>query len=58
MPGTPVVLTGDRATHRVACLNPPTAERRRPALPLRDGFVAAPAPGSVVDELATVEVPA
>jgi len=58
VPGTPVVLTGDRATHRVACLNLPTAEEAEAGMPLRDGFVAAPAPGSVVDELATAEVPA
>ena len=58
MPGTPVVLTGDRATHRVACLNLPTAEEAEAGMPLRGGFVAAPAPGSVVDELATAEVPA
>ncbi len=56
--GTPLVLTGDRATHRIACLNPPTAEEAEAGMPLRPGFVAAPAPGSVVDELATVEVPA
>ena len=58
VPGMPVVLTGDRATHRLACLNPPTAEEAEAGMPLRPGFVAAPAPGSVVDELAIAEVPA
>jgi oligopeptide transport system ATP-binding protein len=40
-----IVATGPRATHRVACYNPPTAEEAVAGRPLRPGFVAAPPPG-------------
>jgi oligopeptide transport system ATP-binding protein len=43
-PAVESVTTGPRATHRVACWNPPTAEEGVAAQPLRDGFVAADAP--------------
>jgi oligopeptide transport system ATP-binding protein len=55
--GAPVVLTGSAATHRIACLNPPTAEEAAAGMPLRPGFVAAPAPTGAIDELAAVQVP-
>jgi oligopeptide transport system ATP-binding protein len=50
-PTTSVVTTGPEATHRIACLNPPTREEAVAGRPLRDGFRPAPAPGSVVDDL-------
>lgn len=49
--GTPVVLTGPRATHRIACHNPPTVEERVAGRPLRPGFTPAPVPPGVVDEV-------
>ena len=50
--GTRVVLTGPDTTHRIACHNPPTPEEATAGMPLRPGFIAAPPPGVVVDELA------
>ncbi len=49
--GTPVVMTGSTATHQIACHNQPTAEERLTGHPLRPGFVPAPAPAGVVDEV-------
>ena len=49
--GTPVVMTGPGATHRIACHNQPTAEERVVGHPLRPGFTAAVAPAGVVDEV-------
>jgi oligopeptide transport system ATP-binding protein len=47
-----VITTGPDATHRIACHNPPTADEARAGRPLRDGFVAAPPPQQVLEELA------
>jgi oligopeptide transport system ATP-binding protein len=52
VPSTSVVATGAGATHCIACLNPPTADEAKAGRPLRDGFTAATAPGTIVDELA------
>jgi oligopeptide/dipeptide ABC transporter ATP-binding protein len=49
--GTPVVMTGPRATHQIACFNPPTHEEAIAGKPLREGFVAAPPPGGILDEV-------
>ncbi len=49
---TRVVETGPAATHRIACHNPPTAEEGAAGRPLRHGFLAAPPPGDIADELA------
>ena len=46
-----VVTTGTDATHRFACHNPPTTEEVAAGRPLRDGFTAAPVPGTVIDRL-------
>jgi len=46
------VTSGPGATHRIACHNPPTAAEAAAGRPQRPGFVAAPPPGIVVDELA------
>jgi oligopeptide/dipeptide ABC transporter ATP-binding protein len=54
--GGPVVTTGPGATHRIACHNPPTAAEAVAGRPLREGFVAAPPPGTVIDELAEGDV--
>jgi oligopeptide transport system ATP-binding protein len=51
-PGEQVVPTGDRATHRISCHNPPTREEAVAGFPQRPGFVAAPPPEGHVDELA------
>jgi oligopeptide/dipeptide ABC transporter ATP-binding protein len=51
-PSQPVVTSGPGATHLVACHNPPTHEEALAGRPLRDGFEAAPPPGTVLDELA------
>ncbi len=50
-PGTPIVRSGPDATHLAACHNPPTQEEAAAGRPLRDGFVAAPPPGTTIDEL-------
>jgi oligopeptide/dipeptide ABC transporter ATP-binding protein len=49
--GETVVATGEHATHRIACSNPPTAAEAAAGRPLRDGFVAAPPPEGAIDEL-------
>ena len=49
--GEAVVTTGEHATHRIACHNPPTAEEATAGRPLRDGFTAAPPPAGAIDEL-------
>jgi oligopeptide/dipeptide ABC transporter ATP-binding protein len=41
---TAIVTTGPRASHRVSCHNPATAEEARAGHPLRSGFVAAAPP--------------
>ena len=53
--GTVVIATGDTATHRVACHNPPTVEEAVAGRPQRTGFVAAPPPEDIPDELVPVE---
>jgi oligopeptide/dipeptide ABC transporter ATP-binding protein len=50
-----VRTSGPEATHRVACHNRPTRDEAAAGRPLREGFVAAPPPGSVVEELAPTE---
>jgi oligopeptide/dipeptide ABC transporter ATP-binding protein len=50
-----VVTTGNDATHRFACHNPPTAEEAAAGRPLREGFVAAPPPGTVIERLVEAE---
>jgi oligopeptide transport system ATP-binding protein len=50
-----VVTTGSDATHRFACHNPPTAEEAAAGRPLREGFVAAPPPGTVIERLTEAE---
>ncbi len=49
--GTPVVMTGPHATHRIACHNQPTVEERVAGRPLRPGFTPAPAPPGMIDEV-------
>jgi oligopeptide transport system ATP-binding protein len=49
--GDAVVETGPRATHRVACHNQPSPDEVAVGRPLREGFVPAPPPGEVVQEL-------
>ncbi len=53
--GAPAAAT--TATHRIACHNPPTPEEAQAGRPLGEGFRPAPAPGSMVDELADAELP-
>lgn len=53
-----VVATGPRATHRIACHNPPTPAEAEAGRPLREGFVPAAPPTAVVDELAATAIPA
>jgi len=43
-PGAAVRTTGPRATHRIACWNPPTADEATAGAPLREGVVPAPPP--------------
>jgi oligopeptide transport system ATP-binding protein len=50
--GDPVVATGSRATHLIACHNPATQDEASAGRPLRAGFVAAPPPPDAIDELA------
>jgi oligopeptide/dipeptide ABC transporter ATP-binding protein len=52
--GEPTVLTGQDATHRLACHNPPTPEEAVAGRPLREGFRPAPPPGSVTEAMAGV----
>ncbi len=51
-PVSTVVATGPGATHQIACHNPPLPEEARTGRPTRPGFVAAPPPDAVFDELA------
>jgi oligopeptide transport system ATP-binding protein len=46
-----VVTTGTGATHLFACHNPPTEEEVVAGRPIREGFVAAPPPGTVIERL-------
>jgi oligopeptide transport system ATP-binding protein len=46
-----VVTTGTSATHLYACHNPPTEEEVAAGRPIREGFVAAPPPGTVIERL-------
>ena len=50
-----VVTTGSDATHRFACHNPPTAEEAAAGRPLREGFVAASPPGTIIERLTEAE---
>ncbi len=50
--GQPVERTGSRATHQIACHNPPMPEEAAAGRPLRDGFTAAVPPEGALDELA------
>ncbi|HEY8169210.1 MAG TPA: ABC transporter ATP-binding protein, partial [Candidatus Limnocylindrales bacterium] len=52
--GEAVVLTGQSATHRMACHNPPTREEAVAGRPLRQGFRAAPPPGGPSEAMAGV----
>jgi oligopeptide transport system ATP-binding protein len=54
-PGVRVRTSGPEATHRVACHNRPTPEEAVAGRPLREGFVPAPPPGSVFEDLAPTE---
>jgi oligopeptide transport system ATP-binding protein len=54
IPGAPIVATGDRATHRIACHNPPTPEEAAHGHPERPGHVPAPAPAGQLDELVSL----
>jgi oligopeptide/dipeptide ABC transporter ATP-binding protein len=47
--------SGPDATHQVACHNRPTPEEADAGRPLREGFVAAPPPDAVVEDLAPTE---
>ncbi len=49
--GAPLVMTGPSATHRIACHNPPTVAERISGHPERPGFLAAPAPAGMIDEV-------
>jgi oligopeptide/dipeptide ABC transporter ATP-binding protein len=46
-----VQMTGSQATHRYACHNPPTEAEAVAGQPLREGFTAAPPPGTVIERL-------
>jgi oligopeptide transport system ATP-binding protein len=46
-----VVTTGTGATHLFACHNPPTEEEVVAGRPIRESFVAAPPPGTVIERL-------
>ncbi len=43
--GATIQTTGPRATHQIACWNPPMGEEALAGMPLREGFVPAPPPG-------------
>jgi oligopeptide/dipeptide ABC transporter ATP-binding protein len=53
VPGAAIVTTGEHATHRIACHNPPTPEEAVHGHPSRPGHVPAPAPAGQLDELAS-----
>jgi oligopeptide transport system ATP-binding protein len=46
-----VIPTGPEATHRYACHNPPTEEEVVAGRPLREGFIPAPPPSTVIERL-------
>ena len=48
------MLTGSKASHRMACHNPPTHEEAVAGRPMRQGFRAAPPPGSATETMAGV----
>jgi oligopeptide transport system ATP-binding protein len=50
-----VVTTGTAATHQFACHNPPTEAEAVAGRPLRDGFVPAAPPGTVIERLIEAE---
>ncbi len=52
----PVVTTGESATHRIACHNPPTDAEAAAGRPRRDGFAPAPPPAGAIGELAGARV--
>ncbi|MGH2407611.1 MAG: ABC transporter ATP-binding protein, partial [Candidatus Limnocylindrales bacterium] len=52
-----VVTTGPAATHRSACHNRPTPPEAVAGRPLREGFVAAPIPGSIAADLIVEALP-
>ncbi|MEI8333820.1 MAG: ABC transporter ATP-binding protein [Chloroflexota bacterium] len=56
-PGARVVTSGPTATHRIACFDRPTANEVRGGRPLRQGFVAAPPPPGLIDELSPLQSP-
>ena len=49
--GTRVVMTGTGATHQIACFNPPTEAEAAAGKPLSPGFVSAPPPAGMIDEV-------
>ena len=49
--GTRVVMTGTGATHQIACFNPPTPDEAVAGKPLSPGFVSAPPPAGMIDEV-------
>ena len=53
-----VVTTGPEATHLAACHNQPTPDEAKAGRPLRDGFIPAPPPGTVIEQLAETAEPA
>jgi oligopeptide/dipeptide ABC transporter ATP-binding protein len=57
-PGSRVITTGEQATHRAACHNPPLPDEARAGRPTRPGFTAAPPPAGVPDELGLLQEPA
>ena len=44
-------MTGTGATHQIACFNPPTEEEAAAGKPLSPGFVSAPPPAGMIDEV-------
>jgi hypothetical protein len=50
-----VVTTGTAATHQFACHNPPTEAEAVAGRPLREDFIAAPPPGTVIERLFEAE---
>ena len=54
--GERVTTTGPAATHQLACWNYATANEASTGQPLRDGFVAAPPPATVIEALAAAGV--
>jgi oligopeptide transport system ATP-binding protein len=50
--GVPIITTGFAATHQIACFNPPSPDEATAGRPLRAGFVSAPPPSGMLDQLA------